>query len=76
MKRPFRILFSEFLYCLFEWILTGDLRKYDRSKSIIEDFKANEEALQQQLCVYKEAMQRNEDKYNELKSQAMEQINK
>ncbi|XP_021917995.1 transforming acidic coiled-coil-containing protein 1-like [Zootermopsis nevadensis] len=49
-------------------------RKYERSKTVIEGFKKNEEVLRVSLAEYEATIRKQEQKYDVLKSHAMSQL--
>lgn len=51
-------------------------QKYERSKTIIEGYKNNEETLQHSLLLANETIKKNEEKYESLKAHAKAQIDK
>lgn len=52
------------------------LRKYEYSKTVIEGLKSNEVVLKKNLAEYDETLKKSNEKYNTLKTHAMEQLEK
>ncbi|XP_075222568.1 transforming acidic coiled-coil protein isoform X2 [Lycorma delicatula] len=51
-------------------------QKYERSKTVIEGMKNNEDLLKNSLQTYEGTLKKQEDKYNKLRSHAMAQLEK
>ncbi len=51
-------------------------RKYERTKSVVEDFKTNEDQLKKYIEDYQAKIRRQEDKYERLKAHAEETLEK